>query len=89
MIGKHWRRAEFKCKQCVSKELLLVTAHADSMDGAQCEEVTPRAETEPKNDRDSPGAPSKTGLTLPSLGWTLPPCRAACGDIRPGWAGLT
>lgn len=59
LIGKHWRRAEFKRKQCVSKELLMVTAQADSMDGAQCEGVTPRAETEQRT-TDRAGVPSKT-----------------------------
>lgn len=43
MIGKHWGRAELECKQCVSKELLMVTAHTERMDGAKCEGITPRA----------------------------------------------
>lgn len=35
----------------------MVTAHADSMDGHN---ATPRGETEPKNDGDRAGIPSKT-----------------------------
>lgn len=46
LIGGCWRRAEFKDKQCISKELLKVIAHADSVEGASMrgtalEDITP------------------------------------------------
>lgn len=46
LIGGCWRRAEFKDKQCISKELLKVIAHADSVEGASMrgtalENITP------------------------------------------------
>lgn len=46
MLEEGWRRAEFKDKQCISKELLMVIAHADSVEGASMrgtvlEDITP------------------------------------------------